>query len=75
MIAYKTEHDVPQYQVTNPEVEPRGAGAGRAVPLRAPAGARKVELPAIFAAEAPAGADAPSAKAEEKPVEKQEKKP
>jgi hypothetical protein len=75
VIAYKTEHDVPQYQVTIRKWNLAAQVPDELFRFEPPAGARKVELPAIFAAEAPAGADPPPAKAEEKPVEKQEKKP
>ncbi len=70
VIAYKTEDEVPQYAVTIRKWNLEARRAGRALPLRASAEARRVEIPA-FDRPRPRAA-APPATAQET---KQEMKP
>ena len=80
VIAYKTEDEVPQYQVTIRKWNLSAQVPEETFQFQPPAGARKVELPALFAAEGageapPALVTPPLAKPEEQQQAKQEKKP
>ncbi len=80
VIAYKTEDDVPQYQVTIRKWNLAAQVPDAMFRFEPPAGARKVELPALFAAaEPPVAATPPAAtppaKDERHPQQKQENKP
>ena len=80
VIAYKTEDEVPQYEVTIRKWNLAAEVPDALFEFQPPPGAREVELPVVFAAggnapATPAAATPPPAAPEEEPLAKQEKKP
>ena len=76
VIAYKDEDEVPQYQVTIRKWNLAADVPDEMFQFQAPPGARKVELPALFADASPAPpAPLPPTMQEKKPAKNQEKKP
>ena len=80
VIAYKTEDEVPQYEVTIRKWNLAADVPDSLFEFQPPPGAKKVELPVIFAAGAdaeapPAAPTPPPVTQDKKPQAKQEKKP